>query len=130
MKVKLLIIILVTSFISSCLDNHNSEGARLYLQHCTPCHMENGEGLKRLIPPLTNTEFLQENRSNLPCWIKHGMSGPIQIGGVEYDQIMPGVPTLTDTEIANILNFIQTAWHEGLTFISENEVKDALKECE
>ena len=92
--------------------------------------MDQAEGLKGLIPPLTNTEFLLQNRSKLPCWIKNGMSEPIQVGEKQFNQVMPGVPTLTDTEIANIINFIQGNWHEGLAFFSEGEVNDALKECE
>ena len=30
----------------------NSAGQRLYTTHCANCHMDNGQGLRQLIPPL------------------------------------------------------------------------------
>ena len=92
--------------------------------------MESGQGLKGLIPPLTDTDFLRTNRSDLACWIKYGMDDLIEVSGKEYAEPMPGVATLTDIEITNIINYIQSSWHEGLDFYSPDEVKQSLKECE
>ena len=128
-KVNVTLFMIGVFVLNTCTSIDHSEGARLYKIHCANCHMDQGEGLKGLIPPLSDTKFLQENRALLPCWIKNGVQDPMTIEGKEYVGEMPGVPTLTHTQIANIINFIQGKWHNGLNFYSEIEVKAALKEC-
>ncbi len=129
MRLKSLIFSIIACTIYCCVGGGEPEGERLYRQHCANCHMEAGQGLRGLIPPLTDTKFITANRELMACWIKNGMSGPIQINGKSYDGEMPGVPYLTDAEIANIINYVQNEWHKGLEFYSEGEVARTLKEC-
>ena len=129
MNRKVLIICILSIFIYRCNLDNAPEGKKLYNQHCANCHMEDGQGLRSLIPPITNTSYIDKNRAQLPCWIKNGLNGELTIDGKKFNGEMPGVPYLSDAQIANIINYIQQSWHKGLKFYSESEVTKALKEC-
>ena len=43
---------------------------------------------------------------------------------------MPGVPTLSDINISNILNFINTSWGNRNEVYRLEEVRAALEKCE
>lgn len=87
-----------------------SNGRKLYKTICANCHMENGQGLGRLIPPLANSDYLLKNRSDLPRTIKYGINGPMIVNNIEFNQPMPANPDLTDLEIAEILTYIGNTW--------------------
>lgn len=92
--------------------------------------MENGEGLKGLIPPLANVDYLANFRSKLPCIIRKGQKGKIVVNGVEYgQQEMLPIAKLTDFEITNILNYIGTAWGNTEKLWTVNEVRQGLEQC-
>ncbi len=85
-------------------------GRELYQQHCQNCHGDAGQGLGQLIPPLTDTVFLRQNRKLLPCIIKNGLSGKVTVGGKEYEGEMPGDPKLTAIDIAEIATYITNSF--------------------
>ena len=47
--------------------------------------------------------------------VKYGLNGPIEVNGMEYDNLMPQLG-LSDEETADVLNYIFHSW--------ENSVKD------
>lgn len=123
-------------FLFSCQSNYSIEtmqyvtnGQKLYLTHCQNCHGANGEGLAKLYPPLTDTDYLNDNRELLPCIIRHGMTGPIEISGVLYNEPMPGIPELTEIDIAYILTYVTVRFGDSQEKFSTEEVKDALQDC-
>jgi len=102
-------------------------GLRLYQEKCANCHQKNGAGLKRLIPPLIQADYLQD-LVKTACSIKNGLKGEIMVNGISYDQPMPAAG-LTDLEIAEIITYINNAWGNkgGLSHV--NEVSKALAKC-
>ncbi len=102
-------------------------GLRLYQEKCANCHQKNGTGLKRLIPPLIQTEYLQD-LVKTACSIKNGLKGEIMVNGISYNQPMPAAG-LTDLEIAEIITYINNSWGNmgGLSHV--NEVGKALTRC-
>lgn len=122
--------ILVIAYISSCnLNSKNEQGKFLYETYCGNCHMDNGEGLAKLYPPLNNSDYLFRNRDRLACQIRHGIEGLITVNGIEYDMVMPGNQNLTEVEINNILNYIFSAWDNNLPASNVQEVKAQLELC-
>lgn len=105
------------------------ESAFLYKTHCQDCHGEQGEGLKDLIPPLANSDYLKNGSENLACMIRYGRQGKITVNGQVYEGIMPPNKILSDIEIANILNFIQKKWGNPQNFTTTETVEKALKSC-
>ena len=112
------------------LDNKElkyfTNGKKLYTQHCSNCHMENGEGLGKLIPPLKNSDFLFANMGLSAQMIVNGYEAPIVVNGTEYNQPMPGNKNLNPTEVIEILTYISNAWGNDYGSVDEPEIKSAL----
>ena len=114
---------------TGCFTERKDEGKLLYTRHCASCHLENGEGLRGVIPPLLNSDYSQKNRAQLACIIRQGINGPINVNGRTYNQPMPGNKQLTETDITNIINYLQKEFHSPQERVSLGEVKAQLKEC-
>jgi hypothetical protein len=91
--------------------------------------MDDGSGLEGLIPPLTDQEFLEANRSVLPCILKHGTKEHLTINGTTYTDPMDGFKSLTETEILNILNYVGDSFGNKLPVYQPAEVKTAIQNC-
>ena len=100
----------VTVAAYSCSPSRLHDGQYLYATHCASCHGTQGEGLRRLIPPLAGADYLLAHRADLPCLVRKGQRQSIVVNGTEYNQYMPGNEGLTDSEIANLLNYVQQQW--------------------
>ena len=100
-----------------------------FQQHCTNCHQATGQGLGKLYPPLANSDFLLSNTEAVICLIKNGISGKLMVNGVEYNQPMPGVPKLTNLEIAEIATYIYNSWGNAAGQITTEKVEAVLKTC-
>ena len=116
--------------VMGCFSNRQNEGAKLYASHCSNCHGAQGEGLKRLIPPLAGSDYLTKNRQGLACLVRKGLKGPLVVNGVEFNQVMPPADShLTDSQITNILNFVQTSWGNKGEIFTIREVSEQLQGC-
>lgn len=104
-----------------------SNGKQLYTRFCSNCHMENGEGLGKLIPPLKNADYLLQDVAAAARTIKFGLKGPIRVNAIEYNQPMPANPDLTSLEIMEILIYISNAWGNESEVVSLPEVEAAIK---
>lgn len=104
-----------------CFSSTKHQGERLYGQHCSGCHGEQGEGLGQLIPPLAGSDYLAQNSGRLACIVRNGLNGPIVVNGVPYNQLMLGVQDttthreLSPAQVTNLLNYIESHWgnHPG-----------------
>jgi mono/diheme cytochrome c family protein len=112
-----------------CSDSDFSHGERLYKANCANCHLENGQGIGLLMPPLARADYLQNNRAALPCILKNGIKDSIVVNGKNYVEVMPGAKHLSDVQITNILNYVQTSWGNQNPVFRLDEVRKALKEC-
>jgi cytochrome c551 len=116
----------------SCSSDNNpyKQGKILYTNFCANCHMESGEGLKGLIPPLAKADYLKAYRSELACGIRNGMAAPVIVNGVLYDQqVMLAIKKLSDFEITNVLNYVATAWGNNEKIWTIDEVRTDLERC-
>ena len=114
---------------NSCAGKY-SDGEFMYKKVCANCHMDDGSGLVGLIPPLADADYLTNNLSNLPCIIRHGLSGPITVNGRQYaGQDMAGIPVLTEVDITNIWNFMNTKFNYSNKEVSLQEVRKILENC-
>ncbi|MGK7389003.1 MAG: c-type cytochrome [Candidatus Cyclobacteriaceae bacterium M2_1C_046] len=105
-------------------------GKGLYIQHCSACHQPEGEGLAKLYPPLNKSDFMENNLNEVACMIRYGRTEPVVVNGITYTQPMPGNPTLTNLEIAEILTYIYNSWEHGKGMINVKEVDRMMSECE
>lgn len=115
--------------LNACFTERKNEGAQLYATHCASCHGDQGQGLQRLIPPVAGADYVAQHRADLPCLIRKGMKGPVVVNGVEYNQVMPGHEDLTDSQITNLLNFLQTNWGNRNQPYTIREASELLGRC-
>ncbi|MDX1908047.1 MAG: cytochrome c [Bacteroidia bacterium] len=111
------------------LDQQAPAGQRLYVQHCQNCHLEQGQGLRGIIPPLAGADYLRLHTDQLPCIIRQGQQGAIVVNGRTYNRPMPGNNTLTPAEITSLIQYIQGAWGNDLPKTSFQQVSQALETC-
>ena len=128
MKTRILIILCSFVFIY-CQNNIYVKGEGLYITYCSNCHGKDGNGLKNLYPPLNQSDFYQENLEKVPCIILNGLEDEITVNGNNFMMPMEGVPNLTDVDITNLINYINTAWDNNLPEITLVDVKKNLEAC-
>lgn len=111
-------------------NQYKVKGMDLYNTYCVACHQGNGEGLASLYPPLKNSDYLLEDLGRAACIMKNGQTEEITVNGTTYNQMMPGVGSLTPLEVAEILTYITNSWgnEKGLTDVKL--VEKWLANCE
>jgi mono/diheme cytochrome c family protein len=95
-------------------DIDTGEGEALYQMHCAACHQATGAGVPGAFPPLAGHVpeilALEEGRTFPILVVLYGLAGAIEVHGQAYAGLMPPMGYLEDEEIADVLNFIATAW--------------------
>jgi glucose/arabinose dehydrogenase/mono/diheme cytochrome c family protein len=99
-----------------------SQGGKLYATYCAACHQSNGKGDGSRFPPLAGTDWVTGDKRRLMQLVIHGLSGPITVNGVGYNESMPAHAYLKDAEIAAILTYIRQSFGNNAGFITANEV--------
>lgn len=104
-------------------------GKGLYEKNCQNCHGANGEGLKKLYPPLTDTLFLSKNRNSLACIIKNGLNGDLKVNGITYNSAMPANAELADIDVAQIIVYITNSFGNKQGFYDQGQAGVDIKGC-
>lgn len=93
------------------------QGEGLFASHCAVCHGVNGEGTTALAPQLSQSRRITQAPEQLMRIIMHGISGPLQVAGVEWNSVMPGMSHLAefdDEGISGLITFLRRSWgHNG-----------------
>lgn len=88
------------------------EGREHYTQLCAPCHQPHGGGLANVAPPLNGTERVAGPPERLVRIILHGLYGPLEVAGTQWNHHMPGFAEagLDDRAAAAVLTYVRRAW--------------------
>lgn len=105
------------------------EGEQLYLIHCSNCHQKDGRGLRQVYPPLAPSDYMDQNFEKVICGMKYGLQGEISVNGNSYVQAMPGVPSLTELELAEIATYIYNSWGHQRGLIEARSMAALLDSC-
>lgn len=105
-------------------------GEQLYSKHCSNCHQKNGQGLGLLYPPLKDSDFINQNFEATICLIRNGIKGELIVNGKSYNKAMPGIPSLTDLDIAEISTYIYNTWGNKRDSIDVLLVSKVLGRCD
>lgn len=119
-------------FLIGCqsIDSNNyGQGKETYALHCQNCHGENGDGLKKLIPTVVNSDYVKKNQDKLACIIRYGISDTILVNGDLFTQPMPGNEYLSSTNIANLINYINRDLNGLTTFVTPDQTAKQLEDC-
>jgi mono/diheme cytochrome c family protein len=124
------LLLLFLAGLLSCEQQTYQIGERLYKTNCANCHMDHGEGLGALIPPLAGSDYLGKHLNELPCAIRRGLKDTIVVNGKIYSEQMPPNGNLSDIQITNLLNYINSSWGNKQAPYELERVRELLKKCE
>ncbi len=138
MKFKIIIFLffLLSLVIVSCQDEEQLEfkryyslGSLIYQTNCKNCHGTKGEGLRGLIPPLTDSIYLQSNKALLACNIKYGLNGKVNVSNKLFEGQMPP-NNLANVSIAEVLTYVTNSFGNKQGTFTIQQVNDNLAKCE
>lgn len=122
-----LILILGLLLLRFLTGESSSAGAKLYERHCANCHMEEGQGLKNLIPSLASSLYVQSHGADMACLLYHGS---VPATDSTRRQLMPANPDLSALELASLINFLKNSWGNSGESVKVQDVEAALKQCQ
>jgi cytochrome c oxidase cbb3-type subunit 2 len=87
------------------------KGKALFTANCAACHQASGEGLPGAFPPLKGNAAVNDADPTTHIrTVLYGLQG-VDVGGVVYSSPMPPFgATLSDADIANIIDYERTSW--------------------
>ncbi len=94
MKYKLMfltsaIIVVFAVALYSAEEFNTKKADELYKKHCSKCHRNNGEGIKKVYPPVKNADYIKKATTDeLLRGMLFGRSGKIVVNGVSYNGVM------------------------------------------
>ncbi len=114
----------------ACDYKPRNQGQKLYEKECASCHMENGQGLGELIPPVANADYVVKHKEDLACIIRHGIAGPMTVNGIEYDGEMEGNTKLSDIEINNLIHYLLVDLNQQKEHFVISDIRAQLEDCQ
>ncbi|TQV84364.1 cytochrome D1 domain-containing protein [Aliikangiella coralliicola] len=107
---------------SASFEKSIERGKSLYLKNCSACHQASGTGLKGAFPPLAKSDYLLSNKMRAIKVVLKGLQGPITVNGVKYNSVMPNLSNMSDSEVADVINYTMRAWGNKGPMVSVAEV--------
>ena len=103
----------------SAAEVHKAEAAKgaseaaakkAFETHCAACHQPTGKGMPGVFPPLAGNKRFLEDRARTLDVVINGVSGPLEVDGVKYNNAMPPMGHAKDEELAAALTHASTSW--------------------
>jgi mono/diheme cytochrome c family protein len=101
-------------------------GQDVYVTYCISCHMEKGEGLEGVYPPLAKSDYMMADKKRSIVQILKGVKGLMKVNKVSYDAEMQGFD-LNDQEVSDVLNYVRNSFGNKGVAVTLEEVKAARK---
>ncbi|MQA38771.1 cytochrome c [Rugamonas aquatica] len=100
-----------------------SAGAKLYEKHCADCHGAGGGGLPPGYPPLAGNRALTMEQAVNPIRIVlNGGFAPGTEGNPRPYGMPPFGHVLNDTEVAQVVSYLRSAWGNNAPPVNGNDV--------
>ncbi|MBE9584857.1 PQQ-dependent sugar dehydrogenase [Mucilaginibacter sp. JRF] len=100
----------------------------VYSTYCVACHQVNGKGDGNRFPPLEQSEWVNWDKYRLINIILNGLSGPITVKGLPYNEVMPAHGSfLSDDQVAEVLNYIKSNFNNTPEIVTAAEVAKVRK---
>ena len=77
-------------------------------------------------PPVAKADYLKDWKKSIQSIIQ-GQKGPVKINGKDYNSEMENFGTLSDQEVADVMNFMYNNWGNKGKYITPEEVKSLRK---
>lgn len=103
-------------------------GKEIYDNNCASCHQDNGMGLRGIIPPLVNADYMKESQMEIPCLLLKGARDTLLVNGRAYPPEMPA-HQLTNLELAEVITYINNSWGNQLGLMSVKKIDSLVAIC-
>lgn len=103
-----------------------ARGEKIFLEKCSICHQPSGLGTPPVFPPLAGSEWLTDKREETIKALCEGLSGPIEVAGQRYQNLMPA-QILDDVQVADVLTYSARSWGNQAAPFTVEEVRAARK---
>ena len=100
-------------------------GKEIYIAQCMSCHMDQGQGIEEVYPPLAKSDYLMADTQRAIRTVVQGLAGEILVNKKTYNLDMVGFPHLSDQEVSDVLNYIRNSWGNKGKAITPDEVSGA-----
>lgn len=97
-------------------------GKEVYNTQCVTCHMDKGEGIEGVFPPVAKSDYLMADKERSIRQILEGASGEMTVNGKTYNGEMPAID-LTDEQVSDVLNYVRNSWGNKGQAVTPDEVK-------
>ena len=104
----------------------SERGKEIYLRNCVSCHMDQGEGLEGIFPPLAKSDYLLKDKKRAIQQTLYGVNTEMTVNGKVYNGEMNGFD-LTDDEMSDLMNYIYNSFGNKGGVITPAEVKAVRK---
>jgi nitrite reductase (NO-forming) len=98
-----------------------AKGKEVYNTYCQSCHMEQGEGLEDVYPPLAKSDYLMADKKRMIQQILYGANTPMKVNGKNYEAEMTGFD-LKDEEVSDLANYIRNSFGNKGPAVKPEEV--------
>ena len=104
-------------------EEQMKRGAAVYGRTCIACHQPTGKGLPPVFPSISETPIVVGNPELPIKFILQGLMGPITVGGMNFNSMMPPVPGVNDQDIADVLTYARQSFGNKGNPVSVDQVK-------
>jgi mono/diheme cytochrome c family protein len=99
-----------------------ARGEQIYLGYCISCHLDAGQGIEGVYPPLAKSDYLMADKKRSIQQVLYGVSGEIKVNGKTYNMEMTGFD-LNDEQVSDVLNYVRNSWGNKGPAVTSEEVK-------
>ena len=101
-----------------------NRGKDIYIAQCLTCHLEQGEGIEDVYPPLAKSDYLMADKKRSIQQVLYGAKGEIKVKGKTYNGEMSAFD-LNDQQASDVLNYIRNSFGNKGGGITPEEIKAA-----
>lgn len=101
-------------------------GKDIYIANCLTCHLDQGEGIEDVYPPLAKSDYLMADKKRSIQQVLYGATGEMKVNGKTYSGEMSGFD-LTDQQTSDVINYIRNSFGNKGAAVTPEEVKVSRK---
>jgi putative membrane-bound dehydrogenase-like protein len=102
----------------------HERGKAVYSMSCIACHGPDGKGVAGAFPPLDGSDWVTGDPSIPIRIVKHGLQGPVKVGGAEFNNLMPALPDFDEQKTADVLTYVRQSWSNDASPVTPQQVKE------
>ena len=103
-----------------------ARGKETYTTYCISCHMEKGEGIEEVYPPVAKSDYMMADKKRSILQVLYGVNEPMTINGKKYALEMTGFD-LSDQEVSDVLNYVRNSFGNKGDAVTPGHVRAARK---